>query len=602
MSINKGVDLTFLYSLSHTHTVNMFKRKSNDNDSEGAPAAKEQKVDPIPRQLHENTITLNFVQRSWEEIAPGMLYYLPLCATPKYMFDAAMKNQFFKFSDMWETMEIHQPKARFTNLIMLQDDLRVQNNTPTDATAFTQVVYMIKYSPVGQKQYFKLANVPDTENMGTTQTLTYNLAPPTTTEKKSQLVMISGFDTFDKMAILPAKANEFAGYEPKSSIKATNNVITDAYIAPNTTSGPFKMISANMSPADTASNYVPPTSVMTMCKNQDKISFYKYGDSFEVPIVTNVGGLRLEKSDNNNFLTDLNVNVTLPDKTQLAYATEWYYPSRNRPFLTRKNYYDADTLPITEGKKGFKPLNHCFLSMPPIKKPNGTLLGQRCSMILEQTVSITLHMSQATFMDGDDDDAMQVNQDNQIRLRRNIYSTPAVIPPSASVFCPPGKISGCKTKKKICYEDSWNGFYQFFIDNRQIVSSYAHPSKTTSPSPDSYDVYSEWPEGFINLKSLMDNPNKYPKFMDAWNKSRDGDLNLFWSKQPYIEENMAIFMAYKADDITQYLIFDHDKSKNYVIFDLHLFFNYFFATSNNVCLISAKADPVISKNAINFYV
>lgn len=128
----------------------MFKRKAED----AGGVAKEQKVEPIPRVLPQNTITLNFTQRTWEEISPTKLYYLPLSQTVKYMMDPAMLSQFSKFKNMWETMTINDVGFRISNCILLQDDLRVQNNTPTDATAFTQVCYMIHYTPHRQNQFF----------------------------------------------------------------------------------------------------------------------------------------------------------------------------------------------------------------------------------------------------------------------------------------------------------------------------------------------------------------------------------------------------------------------------------------------------------------
>lgn len=139
------------------------KRKADEAEGgsgkKGAPND-DTKVQLIPRSLPQSSITLNFKYTTWEEFAPGRLYYLPTCQTPTFLFNQpTILKQLKKFIPIANTMTFHTPEVRLSNLIFLQDDLRVQSNTPTDATAFTQVCYLMTFSPPAQTQYFKLGSL-----------------------------------------------------------------------------------------------------------------------------------------------------------------------------------------------------------------------------------------------------------------------------------------------------------------------------------------------------------------------------------------------------------------------------------------------------------
>ena len=460
--------------------MSAFKRSLKQG---GPVTAAEEKTDPIPRLLPTQSITLNFTQRSWEECGPGELLYLPLCQNPKYMFDLAMTKQFNKFANTWETMEIHRPHARISNLIMLQDDLRVQSNTPTDATAFTQVVYLLKFCPQGEKQYFKLTHHPNNENMEENTTLTYKIRPkPASGDKlSSQLIRIQGFQNFEQLGVSGAKANTWAGFQPGGSLSYNNSrekILKNAYIPP-TVVGQMGFAGANLYPSDNYDDtFIQPGFNLTMAKNQDHISFYKYGDVIDIPIITNLDGLQLANINVNAFLDEYLITTEDSKKNKAVYNTEWCYPGRNRPFLCRSSYYAGNVDPVLHGKE-LKPLEHCFLAMPPIKKPNGALLGQRCSFLLEQSVSITFNFGQAHFFEGGDEtreNAQQVSQDNAVIIRRNIYPTPKVIKPDGSLYCGENgapKLStvfrGPKHQKRMradkkVYPDTFKGILEFLKD------------------------------------------------------------------------------------------------------------------------------------------
>lgn len=465
-----------------------YKRKAIDDGAE--PAAKKEAVsDPIPRHIPSLSFTLFFKTQTWEHIAPGRLYYAPLCQTPKYMFDAAMKNQFYKFYNLWHTMEIHAPKIKISNLIMLQDDLRVQNSTPTDATAFTQVVYMLKYCPVGQKQYFKLCDVTDS-NLETTKTLTYELSPRMRDIKTpTQLIEIDGFKDFDTLGILGAKANSTAGFIANTVPQRdpSDQTVFDVYVAPNTPDNDFKFVSGNLRPPDIPANFIPPASVLTYCRNQNGISFHKYGDQFETSVETNLNGIHLIRHKTNDFLGEYTIEKTDPENS-ILWETEWAYPSRNRPFNCRVNYYDTNTNPITEGKTSFKPLTHMFLCMPPIRKPNGALLGQRCAVTMEQEFSLTFHANAGTFFASIDDNAMQVAQDNAVILRRNFYPTPERIALNPSPFCTNGIKIGDPQK----FPDTFEGLANFIdtLTPEEAESLVTFPERLPLPVDQRWWVHS----------------------------------------------------------------------------------------------------------------
>lgn len=323
--------------------------------------AQDDKTDPIPRSLPTQSITLNFVQRTWEEIGPGELKYLPLSVGPRYMFDTAMKAQYKKFEGLWSTMEIHHPKARLSNLIMLQDDLINQGGTPMETTAFTQACYMMTFKPRGQSQYFALGNVACSN---TTTPITYNLSEVTCEPPITQLITLKGYEEFEKLGVIPAKLDINAGPIPKKNLDPN---IEDPYIHPQTEPGYGRVVSGNMQVGP--ESFLKPFKTLTYAKNMDSIKLHKYGDVVEIPITTNLDGVKLLRHENNNLFQE---NMVINGQT---YNTEFYYPGINRPYLSRSD--NMNLIKPTEHIKGMSHLNHTFITMPPIKKANHALLKQR---------------------------------------------------------------------------------------------------------------------------------------------------------------------------------------------------------------------------------
>nr|WAX26047.1 MAG: major capsid protein [Army ant associated bidensovirus 5] len=432
----------------------------------GMPGGADQKVDPIPRPLHMQTITLNFTQRTWEEIGAGELKYLPLCQTVYYMMDEAMLGQLNKFKGLCTTMQIHQPKARISNLLMLQDDLINQGGTPLETTAFTQACYMIKYSPSRQINYFQLANI-DNCKTGAHTPLLYDLSDVVCGEDYKQLISLSHYEDFEKLAILPAKVDKYAGYSPHEEVKFTKtgdiNQMDNVYISPfPKTSYAASEYSANMQP--TVVPVVPPLKQITWAKNLDKISFHKYGDTIEIPITTNMEGVPLLPDPKNDFTTRTTQFLTSPtgEVDLLTVGTELIWPGQNRPYNNRKdNLAEYTTYDAT---KGWSPLSHCFFTMPPIRKANGALLKQRVSFLLEQSFSITINTTESIW--GEDvGQEFVLSQNNGVIIRPHLYGKlkekkadpeNAICPTKTSVKCDGSK----------CYLDTFASLIDIFVDKK----------------------------------------------------------------------------------------------------------------------------------------
>lgn len=406
--------------------IKMLKRKAASD--EGAPAAKEQKSDPIPRNLSTQSVTLNFVQRTWETFIPGKLYYLPVCQTPRYIFDNAMRAQFNKFRGIWNSMEIHQPSVKMSNFIMLQDDVRVLNNTPIDSTAFTQVIYLLDFTPSSNSMFFKLANAT---NFGAeeTNTLTYNLQP----EGETQFTQVNGFADFDHLCVIPAKADLHAGFSSgiNPEVDEQGN-ISASYIAPDAPLA-LRQFSAVVNVPDNNNTFLSPNNVITFARNEDRIHTIQYGDKYKWAPVTNLNGKRLMNVPANDFLYDQYLDIPAAGNTYRRYVGEFAYPGRNRPYLSRHSNLDPSLEPIKEVKT-LTPLTHKFFCVAPIRKPDNALLGQRCNFLLEQHVSVTFHCSQGTFTDTDVDSRM-IDQDHSIITRRHVFPTPETITPP-NLLCP----------------------------------------------------------------------------------------------------------------------------------------------------------------------
>lgn len=430
----------------------------------GMPGNSDDKVNPIPRPLKLQEITLHFTQRSWEEIGPGELKYLPLCQTPYYMFDAAMLEQLKKFKNIWATAYYHTPNARISNLIMLQDDLINQGGTPMETTAFTQACYMLKYTPTRQTQYFQLGNVEDCKT-GRWNPLIYNMSETKCGNDYSYLVPLTNYEDFEKLAIIPAKIDKYAGYEPGATITIRSSQIAyigDTFISPTQTNGSLAEFSANMQPSDASRKILAPgidsLKQVTWARNLDKISLHKYGDVVDIPIHTNLDGVPLINSVNNDF-TNRETEIEDDKGNKYKLFTDFVWPSNNRPYYSRRD--NLSNIGTFETVKKFQPLHHTFLTMPPIRKANGALLKQRCSFILEQSFSITFNAVESVW--DNDTDKYMLNQVDGVQVRPVVYGNMISTKVDEGAICPSGKFT-C-TGDKCPYDNSFASAIRFWINS-----------------------------------------------------------------------------------------------------------------------------------------
>lgn len=481
--INIDVTNYCYHSFINTHTM---KRSADGGEKGGAQAGNggalkgmpgngDSTVQPIERPLKLEQVTLHFSQTSWEEIGPGELKYIPLCQSPYYMFDEAMKNQLAKFTNFWSTAYLHKPKVRLSNLIMLQDDLINQGGTPLETTAFTQACYMMTYCPSRQYQYFTLGTITDCKT-GLYNTLIYNLDETKCNGDVSQLITITNYEDFEKLAIMPAKVDTFGGYQPAAKIEVDIGqlaYIKNTYISPNSAGGDLSAFSANMQPMERSTAPILPPTVpslkhITWARNLDKLSFHKYGDVIEHEIETNLEGVPLINVANNNIMQRQQQVDDFEKVNTYKFYTDFVWPGNNRPYYSRRD--NLSTIGTFESVKKFKPLKHMFLTMPPIRKANGALLKQRCSFLMEQTFSITFHTTESIF-DGDTDKFI-LNQTDGVIVRPVLYGRMSASKLDQGAICPAGSTMVCKDPSKCPFDNSWSSLVTLWVNANKAGGDY----------------------------------------------------------------------------------------------------------------------------------
>lgn len=425
--------------------VNMLKRAAEEAPAEekapkkggGTGARAEEVTNPIPRLFSQNSITIHVSQRTFEEISPAELKWFPSSQYWACMFDKFHYTQFSQYFKRCSTFEVHHPKVRLSNLLMLQDALTTQSGTPVDNSIYTQACYLMHYEPKGIKNWFKLGTTSD---CGKTQKiLSYAPMKPSDCTKVSQLITIgeNNYADFERLVINPAKPDLYAGFthnvlrltktEPSEKIdiseltdlttleqeKLVDGYVVNNYISPqNSILGQFSCSAQGMD------KYLPLMSHTTFARNLDKVSLHKYGDTIEWDVQTNMDGIKLLNHKYNHPFGDTDVQLKGHDDAINICDYVFCYPSDNRPFFSRKD--NLNSLGAAENPKEFAPLKHHFITMPPIKKSDGSLIKQRCSFICEQSVSFTFHFPE-TIVEGD---AKYVdNQKNGVLLRPMITKT-----------------------------------------------------------------------------------------------------------------------------------------------------------------------------------
>lgn len=431
----------------------MLKRANDDQQQEEGPPSKQAAggggkgsvgmradsvVNPIPRLFKQNHVTIHITQRTFEEIGPGQLKWIPTCQYWASMFDRFHAAQFATYFKRCSTFQITDPKVRISNILMLQDEQTTEAGTPKDVSIFTQACYLMHYQPKGIKNWFRLGNTDDC--MKTQQYLHYQPMLATDCDKQiSQLVDIQGYKDFEKLVINPSKADFYAGWHTGETMATTTDTTelactdlptgsinldeikpnddTDYYIAETFISPRAPYLQEFSCSVKGCEQHIPMTKHTTYARNLDKIMLHKYGDSIGFHINTNLEGITmLNHMANHPFgqVWDKTTKGGTPGDTKVS--SVFCYPSDNRPFYSRGNNFDYNG-PV-DGNKNFGDLTHHFLTMPPIKKGDGTLIKQRCSFIMEQTVSVTFHFPETVTED---------NAEHMLAQKNAVILRPAIV-------------------------------------------------------------------------------------------------------------------------------------------------------------------------------
>lgn len=402
----------------------------------------DQVSNPIPRLFKQNSITIHITQRTFEEIGPGELKWIPTCQYWAAMFDRFHERQFNTYYNRCSTYQITDPKVRISNILMLQDEQTSSSGTPKDVSVFTQACYLMHYQPRGMKNWFKLGTTSDC--MKSQQYLTYKPMERSDCKQISQLITVGKgtYTDFETLCVNPSKADFYAGWHTGETNASTTDptkadcqllttltgeinvdevklednkdyYVTECFISPRAPYlGEFSCSVKGCEP------HVPLAKHTTYARNLDKINLHKYGDSFGFHINTNLEGVHLLKHDANTpFGHKWTKSTKSSPKADTEIKSVFCYPSENRPFFSRHSNFDPNG-PV-DSNKSLGGLTHHFFTMPPIKKNDGSLIKQRCSMIMEQSVSVTFHFPETVTEDQAED---MMHQKDAVILRPAIVS------------------------------------------------------------------------------------------------------------------------------------------------------------------------------------
>lgn len=364
---------------------------------------------PVPRHigLWSHTIQLNCV--SWEEIG-NTLKWLPLHMFPQN-FMRANGNQNYHLFERWlrscNGYTLHKPKAHMSNFQFLQDAISVTSGVPETTTAPTQAAYIICFSPKNQNgEMFQIGIAGATSALGwhgtnglgsvaydsnhlvdLTETST---GSDTDFEKLAYNVTITGKSGILDQYAMAGVSGPDGGYS--NGVRFSGITIADG----GTTKASFFRNAA---------------------KNASHIKMLKHGDEFSWDIENNCDSCILKnlgnvgtQSTSVSTITNLTLS-SLPNGTNInVYATNnpafdanftadiveplherdvFIWPTKENPPYSRKNgEASIGLLNHWKDTKGGH-LNHKFFIMAPMKLPDGSLVKQRCSVMLEQKMDVT---------------------------------------------------------------------------------------------------------------------------------------------------------------------------------------------------------------------
>lgn len=588
----------------------MFKRKANEEAEETSKEI----VDVIPRKLtRTSSHTFHFTQRRWITFEPNKVYYPLICQTPKYMFDEESINQINKFKPIFEAFSISKPCVRMTNLTCIQDQLGVAASTPTESQAYTQINYIVEFEPHGVFNYFKLGACDAGDpKFAEITSASYQFKQDDPRNPFVELSMPKDFESIEDLAIIPARANLYGGFIPSQAPKADPNTgkISSPYIAPNIYPNALYIVSGNLNPADDATNYIPLKQTFNKVTNRDKLKNYRRGDEIEFCINTNLDDVKMAAVKENIFLDDYQVSFPNPSspKQTISYDTEWCYPSRNRPFLCRKNYYDTNTNPVTDGKD-FAPLTHRFFCVAPIRDQSKKILKQRINMEVETKMSMTIYFGSNVFSTDVETNQDQLLQDDKVILRRNFYPIPTIeTPPTpkpsldeASVFCKKGN-AACKIgflkdmgidinadvdMDQPCFDNTFEGLIEFLstsVSNDEFMKLIEFKDKRPGPCPSDLKRTT-----FIDNNVVLSKTGKFQELWQRWIEQKNYTWFCIEIQKPKVTAREVIYWEVNGKPLVALPYEGPDHIKTYFHIHKERFLELFWAKARTTCI---NEDPV----------
>nr|QTE04055.1 MAG: VP [Turdus naumanni densovirus] len=393
-------------------------------------------VAPVPRHigLWNHTIELNCV--SWEEVG-NTIKWLPLHMLPQ-MFMYANHKQNLHMMQRWMRSslgyQLHTPTATMSNFQFLQDAITLAAGTPETTTAPTQAAYMIAFSPKNQSsEMFQITDAKANKILG------WNIGKTgigKTNGDANMLVDIGSGDTdFEHLRYqvvvtdsegiqkdLYALGKHSAGFlgnyntvdtsdlEPGKSHPFHPDV---GVLLPGAVDGTAPMVSTYYR------NYVKNASHIKMLKHGDEYSWSIHNNCSNY-ILKNKGaaGVNINSADittstiNSEVTNDrpkrpfMSTNHPALDVTsqQMKYVPTsgnpnflilgdsaevvFVWPTKENPPYSRKQKESSIGL-LNHFAENSKTLNNKFFILAPMKNPDGTLIKQRCSVMLEQKMAVT---------------------------------------------------------------------------------------------------------------------------------------------------------------------------------------------------------------------
>ncbi|XP_046391510.1 uncharacterized protein LOC124159636 [Ischnura elegans] len=351
---------------------------------------------PMERPIPFNHVTFTFRQRSWEEIDCS-LKTLPLTIALHSMLDDEMIDVISNVLPTCLGFRIHKPMVKISNFIVLTDEITVRSNSPTEMSSFVQQSKIIHFMPKHTVTTgYTITNTDSASKVKMDDLLKQ--------KKDNFLVSLPNTENFEKLNIHcishPIHANLLNNDERYQGY-ILNDVDYGAHdlLAAATTEEEkewlncryyYGIVDETGTVSAMTDNWETKQMTVNSCRNRDKIEILGAGDIIEFEVETNCEGDMLYPDLINTRTPGIFNTFQLKGiekKSQLTTIKRGYtpWPSSFNPKLYRRNAALGSQWLFAK----YKPLQHHFFTMVPIKKNNGSLMKTRASCMMEQSFQVT---------------------------------------------------------------------------------------------------------------------------------------------------------------------------------------------------------------------